>query len=150
MEDRIKEAKARIATLRQEIEKLELFIGLATDLFGEPLDMSSDPQPDLPGDGSPPPERSKPKQARTTGNPSPKKVVETVKAILQSRHEPMTRSALYAALKEQGVVIRGADPVKALGTTLWRAKDEVVSTPDGYWLAKAPVPNDPFNRILGD
>ena len=56
----------------------------------------------------------------------------------------MSRRQLYEALKRLGMEIKGADPIKALGTILWRASDRIEYVEGrGYWPIGDAVPKLP-------
>lgn len=75
-----------------------------------------------------------PKRSRVTDNPKPAGVVRESIVILRERGHPLSRRELHTALAERGLEVKGADPIKALGTMLWRAPDQLVQLEGfGYW-----------------
>jgi hypothetical protein len=91
-------------------------------------------------------ERGEPLRARrTTGNPKKEDVVEAARTIIAVNGEPMGRSDLFKALREQGIILQGADPEMVLSTMLWRMRNRVVRLPGGgYWLADKPSPDGKY------
>lgn len=71
---------------------------------------------------------------RVTDNPKPSHVIDAAIAILREGGKPMSRRELHVALKERGLEVRGASPIKALGTMLWRGRDRLAQIEGyGYW-----------------
>ncbi|MER9432972.1 hypothetical protein [Mesorhizobium sp. M0408] len=75
----------------------------------------------------------------TTDRPSRnlprKRMSQVVTQILTERQKPMTRNEMVDALELKGIPVAGVDPPKAIGTILWRMRDEFVNLPGwGYWL----------------
>lgn len=62
-----------------------------------------------------------PKRVRVSDNPSPAVVVEAAVKVIREKGRPMSRRAIHKALADMDIVVKGADPVKALGTMLWRS-----------------------------
>lgn len=80
-------------------------------------------------------------RVRVRGNPRPAVVVAAAVELIRKAGQPLTRREIYNGLVSQGIVVQGADPVKAVGTTLWRATEELEQVEGrGYWLAGVPVP----------
>lgn len=75
-------------------------------------------------------------RVRVRDNPKPAAVVAAAVELIRENLGPMTRRQIWEGLRDQGMVVRGADPVKALGTMLWRSgKDQLVQLEGyGYWL----------------
>jgi len=72
---------------------------------------------------------------RATGNPKKELVAEAAREIIGERMEPVSRSDLFKALTDRGIILHGADPEMVLSTMLWRMKDRVVRLKSGgYWL----------------
>jgi hypothetical protein len=132
--------------LRQELERLDLFIAMYDELADEAFlnarqdtavqTMNEREDCDLSGIttktqaslnlGESP--------RRVTDNPKPAEVIEAVKAVLRERGQPLTRSQIREALERKGVIVRGANPTKVLGTMLWRS-DEIETIENlGYWI----------------
>jgi hypothetical protein len=82
------------------------------------------------------------RQKRVTDNPSREDVARVARMILLENGHPMTRRELHTALADRGVVVRGADPTKTLGTMLWRAQAFDQITGKGYW-PRGEQPADP-------
>lgn len=141
-------ALQRRANLLKELERLNIFISVYEEMTqpwgqnasADSLDQNAnnlptDPQEvvlEAPAGAA---GVSESPRKRATGNPKPRDVVEEVKAILARRGHPMTRRQLLAELNVRGMVIQGRNPMKVLGTNLWRAGDELVSLEGhGYWF----------------
>lgn len=72
---------------------------------------------------------------RPSRNLPRKRMSQVVTQILQERQKPMTRNEMVDALEMKGIPVAGVDPAKAIGTILWRMRDEFVNLPGwGYWL----------------
>jgi len=82
------------------------------------------------------------KRARVNDNPKPKEVVEAAVKLIREIGRPMTRREIREQLAERGMVVNGADPVKALGTMLWRSGSERLTQIEGrgYWPSDLPLP----------
>lgn len=65
----------------------------------------------------------------------------------------MSRRDLHAELAKRGLLVKGTDPVKALGTMLWRAPDKFIQLEGrGYWNKGQPYPEggyDPRQPLTG-
>ncbi|WP_165191053.1 hypothetical protein [Caulobacter soli] len=81
-----------------------------------------------------------PPRKRVVDNPKPMDVVSQVLLILIEREHPMSRRKLHEALKARGMVVNGADPVKTLGTMLWRSGQDFLVQLEGrgYWIKGEP------------
>lgn len=80
-------------------------------------------------------------RTRVTDNPRPAVIIPAAIKIMRERGRPMSRRDLHVALADAGLVVNGADPVKALGTILWRAKNQIIQIEGrGYWPHGDPVP----------
>ena len=148
--DKLKsQAAARITVLQQEIETLEQFVKSAEAAAAILLPDSSTGVRILPRPAAPlSPSTHKAVRAltkvRVSANPPVEKIISASIDILHERGQPLTRRALYEALRDRGLVIVGADPVKALGTMLWRSSTRITSHEGrGYWPAGEPLPPPP-------
>lgn len=76
------------------------------------------------------------RRTRVTDNPKPALVVAAAVELIRERGRPMSRSEIHEGLKARGVVVNGADPVKTLGTMLWRSGGHELEQIEGwgYWL----------------
>lgn len=82
------------------------------------------------------------RRGRVTGNPSRDVVADTARAAILDAGSPLSRSDLYKALEERGVVVKGADPLKTLSTMLWRSAEKIARVKGGgYWPADIPNPS---------
>jgi hypothetical protein len=85
-----------------------------------------------------------PPKPRVTDNPNRTLVAQAAKDILLAAGRAMTRRELHGALKARGLEVRGGDPLKTLGTMLWRAKGEFVQVEGyGYWPSDEMYPPKP-------
>ncbi len=135
MNDPVELARKRLAEIEQEAEKLKLF--LASWESVQDL-LTPTTQPTVSDVKAVDKEPSKPKLKISfrAVNPPTEKVVEAAIVILRQRGHPMTRRALHKALADRGIEVKGTDPVKTLGTILWRAKDKLIQLEGyGYWPA---------------
>lgn len=72
---------------------------------------------------------------------TPAEVIRETLIVLSEHGRPLKRGQLLKELADNGVRIRGGDKSKVLGTTLWRAKDKIISIDGwGYWIKDRPSP----------
>ena len=70
-----------------------------------------------------------------------------VTAIMKDIGRPLPREDIRDELAKRGIVFGGKEPINAISTKLWRARDRFRLIPgQGYWLADAPVPSE---RVTG-
>lgn len=143
--DLIARAKARIINLTEEIETLRVFLDSAERVMPlldghsshkEPLMQRADHESVIVVNGGAGGEvlSTQAKKTRVTDNPRPAVLIPAAVEILRERGHPMSRRELWDALADRGLVVKGADPIKALGTILWRASDKIVQIEGrGYW-----------------
>jgi hypothetical protein len=83
-----------------------------------------------------------PRRVRVRDNPKPAAVVAAAVEVIRAHARPMTRRQVWEALKERGMVVNGTDPVKTLGTILWRSGSDQLTQLDGYgyWLKDQSYP----------
>ena len=75
------------------------------------------------------------KSGRPTRNLPKTRMANEVSLLLRDRQKPMTRTEIAEALELKGIPVAGVDPSKAIGTILWRMRDEFVNLPGwGYWF----------------
>jgi hypothetical protein len=145
MSDIIAAARARLAQLEQESETIRKFLesaeAVATYLGAHSLPEATETlQPVNPVEMSRTSQEAS--QKRVSDNPKPEVVIPTVRQILIESGRPMSRSELHEALMQKGLEVRGVDPVKTLGTMLWRARDEIQAIKgEGYWPIDVPHPD---------
>lgn len=98
------------------------------------------------------PDAAPPKRIRVSDNPKPTIVVEAAVELIRAKGRPMTRREIRDELAARGIVVKGADPVKAVGTMLWRSgADQLVQIEGrGYWPKGDPVPPPSFRDIFGN
>lgn len=130
--DMVQAARDRIAVLEAEIETLKQFVALSARaqsiLASSPI-QGSGAKPDLVITGGSAPLFV---EVKAHENPKPAVVLQATKEILKAHGRPMKRREIYDALVEKGLVIKGAEPLKVLGMTLWRFRDQLIQTKDGY------------------
>jgi hypothetical protein len=131
----VESARKRLFDIEEEAEKLRLFLAAwegVADLLTPSTEATST---DIKAVDKSPIEAPTGALPRTRAvNPPTDQVVEAAIHLLRVRGHPMSRSALHSALWERGVKVRGTDPVKTLGTILWRAKDRIIQLEGyGYW-----------------
>lgn len=152
MSDIIAAARARLAELDQEAETIRKFLesaeAVATYLGARSTPNASEMlQPVNPVEMSEPSQQAP--QKRVSDNPKPEVVIPAVRQILLDSGRPMSRTQLHEALMERGIEVRGVDPVKTLGTMLWRAREEIQPIKgEGYWPVDMPHP-DSLEGLLG-
>ena len=75
-------------------------------------------------------------------NPDKELVGNAVENILRQGGRPMLRDDLFAAIKKDGLDIRGKDPLMVFSTMLWRMPKRFVrlGQKTGYWLTNEPCP----------
>lgn len=85
---------------------------------------------------------AEPKRRRSTGNPKKEDVAEAARKIIKGRGGPVSRSDLFKALADMGIVISSeTDPEMVLSTMLWRMRDRIARLKTGgYWLAEKAYP----------
>lgn len=137
-------AIARRARLAEEIEKLDNLIELWTWWAAEnaPAGARSHTAESLSDDGQAP---AAVKPSDRLPHPesfaSPAEVIREALILLSEHGRPLKRGQLLKELSAHGVNIKGLDKSKVLGTTLWRAKEKIVSIDGwGYWIKDRPCP----------
>lgn len=150
MEEMIRAARERLAQIEQEAETLRKFVDSAeavAAILGRGPETETVPGPSTAeakkesGEGG-----GAPRRTRVSDNPKAEVLIPAVKEILRANRRPMTRRQLHKALASRGLEVRGSDPVKTLGTILWRANDQIKSIEGwGYWPAE-----DRFDADLVD
>jgi len=152
-------ALAREAELEQELKKIRDFLstyrvlahGLKLDSLntdGTKADQSTPKHNPVDngrqdeGGGAPQLDATPARRGRVTGNPKPSDVVAAAADVIRTVGRPLTRRQIHNALARRGIVVRGADPIKALGTMLWRSGGDILQQIDGrgYWLQGEELP----------
>ncbi len=137
MSDLVESARARLAEIEIEAVMLRSFIETA-DKVRELLSRRAPPI-DLNAFAAKAQE-PKAKVARGT-NPPVGLIIRMAKKVLIDFGRPLTRRDLHAALAMEGIIIQGVDPLKSLGTIIWRNRDEIITIEGrGYWPKDIPVP----------
>lgn len=118
---------SQLEALRGELKAVDEFIALHERIFGQESKQ----------EGS---DRREP-STRVRNLLPPERLVELSREILRQTGHPLTRSELAREIERRGIPLAGVDPIKNLGTILWRATGRIQSVPGrGYWLAELPVP----------
>lgn len=159
-ESELSEAIRRRQELVQELEKIEQLINLLgwwrDEAIARPAKTQAGPPThrpfDLAHDQQLPKPESPPEPFAT-----PAEVIRETLIVLSEHGRPLKRGQLLKELADNGVRIRGGDKSKVLGTTLWRAKDKIISIDGwGYWIKDRPSPlagykpeRDPIDDLLG-
>lgn len=81
---------------------------------------------------------SAPARARPN-NPPRDTVVAIVIDAAKKAGRPITRQEAMAAVTDAGLTIEGARPIEVLATMLWREREKVAKTAEGYWPADLPA-----------
>ena len=133
----IAEAEKRRDELREDLRKIEDFIAtyytlknrLKMDSRNTKGTKSAEPSTDLSTDAAlveaareaETPYDAQTKRVRVSDNPKPATVVAAAVEVIRAAGRPMTRRKIHKALAARGLEVRGSDPIKALGTMLWRS-----------------------------
>jgi hypothetical protein len=151
-------AEQRRDELRQELQKIEEFLvtyrSLARMVWADSLNIGGTQPPSTPADTAvdkvvfeaereaAAPQAAPPPRVRVTDNPKPALVAAAAVEVIREAGKPLTRRQIHRTLKERGMEIRGADPIKALGTMLWRSGAELLEQVEGkgYWVKGDPLP----------
>jgi hypothetical protein len=142
LNSQISAISAEIEALAAERVKLSEFIQAWHDLAGIPMPETTYVSVENAGT-NPKPKRVRPK------NPDRNVVVDAVLEVIGEKDMPMSRRALFEALKERGIEIQGRDPEMVLSTMLWRSQDRVVRFPTlGYWDAARSYPDADYVSSL--
>lgn len=142
------QARKRIANLYQQIEVLEEYLRITEQTrtilagVGSSTGVLHAQGVSGPASASAPPDSAEsPASPRIRDNPKPAVLIPAVIEILRESGHPMSRRQIHEALSDRGLVVRGAEPTKTLGTILWRARGLIGSIEGrGYWPAGDPVP----------
>lgn len=148
MKSHVEAARKRLAEIEQEAEILRHFL-LAWEAAAPLLDFTPSPDSNAEKntgapvdesatrssqDGNGPTSSAPVKRTRVTDNPKPAVLIPAAIEIIRENGKPLSRRALHEALASRGLIVKGSDPIKALGTILWRAPDEIVQLEGfGYW-----------------
>jgi len=134
-EAKIHQLEQRLMLLKQDYDRAVAFIEGWAHFAGEEGADASDVPPETRMAESYTPHMYAP-------NPTKELVAAKAAEVLKAAGRPMSRSQLYEALKDQGVVINAKDVLNTMGTMLFRMKDVVINIPGvGYWPAGVPLPN---------
>lgn len=121
-------AEERRARLADEMARLDAFIRTAYEL-----------EQDADGIGEMPAELRVGVSAMEAGPARPARIVEAAVEALRAAGRPLARAELFERLRSSGVRIDGTDPVKNMGTVLWRSR-LFDNAGRRYWLAGEPRP----------
>ena len=90
------------------------------------------------------------KRVRVSDNPPASVVIPAAIEVIRAAGRPLSRKEVREGLIAQGVVVNGKDPVKTMGTILWRAPDHIIQVEGrGYWPKADPVPPPRLVDIFG-
>jgi len=131
----IRERRAQAARQAERLRKV--LAGLESEIAEIDAFLERHPGPDIPG----PPD---PKTVRRA-NPTRKKLVETVREILDEAGRPVPRREMLERLRQAGCPMTGKDPAMNLTMALRRAgpASGIVNRERvGYWFADRPYPGD--------
>lgn len=143
------QAQAMVNAARAELDKIDSFIALwheFADVTSVPVVTSfRDERTGITIENNVPlPSRSR----KATGNPKKEAVAEMSRQIILERGAPIQRTALFSAVRERGLHIKGSDPEMVFSTMLWRTPGLIVRLPDwGYWLPEEPF--EPAGYVPG-
>ena len=123
---------ARHSVIRSDLAKVDDFIRLWHEMAGtSPPQNLEQKKPDAPAEGG---KRIRPR------NPDRQEVAERCVYHIRKVGRPLMRKDLYKMLSDEGVEIRGSDPLMVLSTMLWRSKDTIKRLKGGgYWPVGDPV-----------
>lgn len=125
--------------LLRELEKLDEYINLHRELFGD----------DGTEQAAPPP-LAQPVQeadattttARTRGRPA--EIAAAAERIIRNLNRPVQRGELVERIEAEGIEIHSDDKARYVGTVLWREKERFENIEgEGYWLAGLEWPSSP-------
>jgi hypothetical protein len=116
--ERRQEILRTIPKLVAELKTLDAFINTWCDMVGVPR----------------PTKAKRRKYARSPNMPR-EDVARECLSILNQCGRPLDRKDLLGALSDRGIEIYGKDPAMVLSTMLWRSRDTIVRTRDGYMPA---------------
>lgn len=121
MSELIEKARNRLKEIELEAERLRVFLAVAGELSAENGDAGSSIENDTASSGDDP----------TSATPA--EIVEAVRKLIGEKGRPLTRGTLVKLLNKQGLKLPGVDPVKNLGTVIWRSKQFDNLAGHGYW-----------------
>jgi len=132
--DVVDAARRRLEVLRTETRQLEAFIEMSEQLAsGRTGPLSSDALDGI--------ARRTPRTRWPVGSPRPRDVAAAVHAIL-SDGATLDQHRLVERLRQQGIVMTGANPSKNLATIMWRNKAAFEHVRgEGYRLTGVPLPS---------
>lgn len=122
----------RHAVLRGDLSKVDDFIRVWYEMAGAELPKNLErKKPEAPAEGG---KRIRPR------NPDRQSVAKLCVIYIRKAGRPLMRKDLYKVLSDDGVEIRGSDPLMVLSTMLWRSKDTIRRLKGGgYWPVADPV-----------
>jgi hypothetical protein len=146
----LKKAIARRQALMQEIDKIDNFVSLYREIFGEQLERV--PSSEAPSPPSHLVEKHPIRKRKKLGKPGAVSVHDVgpqLRGLLEERGRPMKRGELLDALYDRGLRLAGANPAKYLGTILWRMRDAFVNIEGhGYWPRDLACPEVDYRPDL--
>jgi hypothetical protein len=140
MSEVVEEAKRRLAWHRQEVKRLEEWLGF----YGE-LGRTNAEQDELwkqePKETSAPVDKPvEMRRRRRMSGAKPREIVEIMQRVIRDRGQPMTRGEIVEALEARDVELPAADKQRYIGTIAWRHKAFFPHIEGrGYWVSGEPV-----------
>lgn len=126
MSELIEKARVRLREIEQEAERLRVFLAVAGELEGGS-------QSDVSGNRS---DRKASDDDADTASPS--EIVAAARLLIEERGRPLGRGMLVKELQARGLKLSGVDPVKNLGTAIWRSNQFENYAGFGYWPKDKP------------
>lgn len=147
MSDPASIARARIAALKAEIQRLEGFLAMFDELAKGSADVRIFP-PEWPGTILTGGNEAPLAASRAVDNfpprvprPRPSDIAELMARIIREIGRPMTRGQIVEALERRDVQIPYEDKARYVGTIAWRNKGMFQNIEgQGYWLRGEPLP----------
>jgi hypothetical protein len=143
MDDAYRNAVAQRNAAQAEIANLKMDLAEAQKRF-ETAERFIQSWHEFAGVNAPPPTTRVPPSARRKEkprNPSKEEVAQMAVRVLLSKGRPLSRIELFEALKDEGLVLHGQDPIVVLSTMLWRTKHIVSFVKGtGYWPLGHAIP----------
>lgn len=142
----VAQAQSQVQSARDDLDKIDQFIALWHEFAGVEVEAADGPEEALEpvAHSTTEPRRGK----RPRGNPKKELVAQVSREIIDANGAPMLRAPLFAAVRERGLEIKGADPEMVFSTMLWRMPETIIRLPEvGYWLVERPYA--PVNYMPG-
>ena len=161
MTDAVSAARAKIASLKAEIARLEDFLSLYDELSQEGKRIRVEPAKEA-GDISHASSRlnetpqnasvdkSGTRHHRQRGDMRPADVAELMERVIREAGRPMTRGEIVEAFERRDVRIPFEDKARYIGTIAWRHKGMFRNIEGrGYWLSDTLLPSRGQASLIG-